>query len=128
MTNQNIENLLNLALDATNEEREKSQNLNVGYSNEEGEWEVIVKYSGSLEAARAFAVRITELRNGYAIIRLRQADIRRLSEIPQIEYIEKPKRLYFQTENGRRASCINPVQDTRLLPFSETLFGEGKGY
>lgn len=125
MTNQNIENLLNLALDATNEEREKSQNLNVGYSNEEGEWEVIVKYSGSLEAVRAFAVRITELRNGYAIIRLQQADIRRLSEIPQIEYIEKPKRLYFQTENGRRASCINPVQDTRLLPFSETLFGEG---
>ncbi len=125
MTNQNIENLLNLALDATNEEREKSQNLDVGYSAEAGEWEVIVKYSGSLDAVRAFAVQITELRNGYAIIRLKQEDIHRLSEIPQIEYIEKPKRLYFQTENGRRASCINSVQDTRLLLPSETLFGEG---
>ena len=125
MTNQNIENLLNLALDATNEEREKSQNLDVGYSAEAGEWEVIVKYSGSLDEVRAFAVQITELRNGYAIIRLKQEDIHRLSEIPQIEYIEKPKRLYFQTENGRRASCINSVQDTRLLLPSETLFGEG---
>lgn len=125
MTNQNIENLLNLALDATNEEREKSQNLNVGYSAEDGEWEVIVKYSGSLDEVRVFAKQITELRNGYAVIRLRQEDIRRLSEVPQIEYIEKPKRLYFQTENGRRASCINSMQDTRLLLPSETLFGEG---
>ncbi len=107
MTNQNIENLLNLALDATNEEREKSQNLEVGYSAEDGQWEVIVKYSGSLDGVRGFAAHITELRNGYAIIRLRQEDVRRLSDVLQIEYIEKPKRLYFQTENGRRAYCIN---------------------
>lgn len=125
MTNQNIENLLNLALDATNEEREKSQNLDVGYSAEDGQWEVIVKYSGSLDGVRGFATHITELRNGYAIIRLRQENVRRLSDVLQIEYIEKPKRLYFQTENGRRASCINLVQDTRLLLPSETLFGEG---
>ena len=85
MTNQNIENLLNLALDATNEEREKSQNLDVGYSAEDGQWEVIVKYSGSLDGVRGFATHITELRNGYAIIRLRQEDVRRLSDVLQIE-------------------------------------------
>ena len=31
MPDQKLDNLLNLALDATEEEREKSRNLNVGY-------------------------------------------------------------------------------------------------
>ena len=48
MNNQKIENLLNLALDATPEEREKSMQLNVGYFPEERMWELIVKYSGDI--------------------------------------------------------------------------------
>lgn len=125
MLSQNIDNVLNLALDATEEERIKSLNLNVGYNAEEKEWEVIIKYSGSLEAVREFALGVTSLRGEYAIVRLKESDIQRLSEVPQIEYIEKPKRLFFQAENGRRVSCINEMQNTRLLPSSEILFGEG---
>lgn len=125
MASQNVDNVLNLALDATEEERVKSLNLNVGYNAEEKEWEVIVKYSGSLEAVRAFALGVTELRNEYAIVRVKESDIQKLSAVPQIIYIEKPKRLFFQAENGRRVSCINEVQNTRLLSSSETLFGDG---
>lgn len=125
MPSQNVDNVLNLALDATKEERIKSLNLNVGYDVEEKEWEVIIKYSGSLEAVREFALGVTELRGEYAIVRVKESDIQRLSEVPQIEYIEKPKRLFFQAENGRRVSCINQVQNTRLLSPSETLFGDG---
>ncbi|XCP84765.1 S8 family peptidase [Roseburia hominis] len=115
MTDQNNENLLNLALDATEEEREKSLNLDIGYDPIEREWELIVKYSGSLAAVREFAVQVTELKNEYAIVVVRESDIPRLSLIPQVEYVEKPKRLYFQVENGRRASCINSVQTARFL-------------
>ena len=125
MPSQNVDNVLNLALDATKEERNKSLNLNVGYDAEEKEWEVIIKYSGSLEMVRVFALGVTELRGEYAIVRVKESDIQRLSEVPQIEYIEKPKRLFFQAENGRRVSCINQVQNTRLLSPSETLFGDG---
>ena len=78
MPNQNVENVLNLALDATEEERIKSLNLNVGYDTQDKEWEVIIKYSGSLDEVRAFAINVTELRNGYAIIRVRENDIKRL--------------------------------------------------
>lgn len=39
-----IENILNLALDATREEREKSLNLDVGYDVADDSWEVIVKF------------------------------------------------------------------------------------
>ena len=42
MENQKLENLLNLALNATPEELEKSENLSVGYETEQGKWEVIV--------------------------------------------------------------------------------------
>lgn len=49
MQNQKLENLLNLALSSTQEEREKSPQLNVGYNTEEKTWELIIKYSGNLE-------------------------------------------------------------------------------
>ena len=130
MTEQNLENMLNLALDATEKEREKSLNLDVGYYPIEKEWELIVKYSGSLDAVREFAVQVTELKNEYAIVVVRESDIQRLADLPQVEYIEKPKRLYFQVENGRRVSCINSVQDARFFipgrpDGAEGLFGKG---
>ena len=43
MNNEKLENLLNLALNATPEEREKSLELNVGYDTASRSWEVIVK-------------------------------------------------------------------------------------
>ncbi len=45
---QKIENQLNLALSITEEERQKSESLDIGYDLEEKEWEFIVKYSGTL--------------------------------------------------------------------------------
>ena len=45
MEDQKIDNLLNLAMDATPEERRKSENLNVGYDATTRLWDVIVKYS-----------------------------------------------------------------------------------
>ena len=121
MASQKIENLLNLALDATPEEREKSLELDVGYDPEEKEWELILKYSGSLEAVRALALKVVELQNEYAVVTIRESDMEALTQIPEVEYIEKPKRLFFQVANGRRVSCIDAVQqDTRL-----SLFGQG---
>ena len=44
MNNAKIENMLNLALDASPGEREKSLQLGVGFSPEEQTWEVIVRF------------------------------------------------------------------------------------
>ena len=49
MNSQKQENLLSLAMDSTQEEREKSGILDVGIDNESNRWEVIVKYHGNLE-------------------------------------------------------------------------------
>lgn len=120
MGSQKVENLLNLALDTTEEEREKSLELDVGYNPIDREWDVIVKYSGSLENAKAIAVQVTELLNEFAVITVLESRLDELAALPEIEYVEKPKRLFFQVYDGKRVSCINTVQDT---PFS--LSGKG---
>ena len=94
--NQKIENILNLAMDATPVERERSPELETGYDQEAGTWELIIKYSGSLEAAAPLAEEITELLNEYAIVRIREERIRELAALPGVEYIEKPKRLFLK--------------------------------
>lgn len=128
MNNEKIENLLNLALDVSEEERMRSPELSVGFDEADQTWEVIVRYSGSLAPlAEQFPQwQITELMNEYAVIRLPQGQIERLAQLSQIEYIEKPKRLYFEVAKGRSASCMLPVQTGRGAVGSETnLTGAG---
>ena len=121
---QKLENLLNLALDADQGERERSEELAVGYDKEENVWELIVKYSGTLEAVRQTARSVTELLNGYAVIVIEEERIGQLAQLPEVEFIEKPKKLYFQTDVGRQVSCIDIVQDMPLsLRGKGTLIG-----
>lgn len=121
---QKLENLLNLALDADQGEREHSEELDVGYDKEENVWELIVKYSGTLEAVRQTARSVTELLNGYAVIVIEEERIGQLAQLPEVEFIEKPKKLYFQTDVGRQVSCIDIVQDMPLsLRGKGTLIG-----
>ena len=110
MPNQKIENLLNLALDATEEEREKSLELDVGYNPIDREWDLIVKYSGNLDCVRSFGANVAELQSGFAVVTIKERFIDAMAQCAEIEYIEKPKRLFFQIENEKRASCITPVQ------------------
>ena len=106
---QKIENILNLALAATSEERERSGELETGYDPGTREWELIVKYSGTLEAAREIAVSVTELMNGYAVVVIREERIGELAGLTEIEFIEKPKSLYFEAEAGGQGILIGVV-------------------
>lgn len=120
MPSQKVENILNLALDASEDEREKSQQLEEGYDTEDEEWNLIIKYSGALNNIRAISVRVSELLNKYAVVTVKESMIEELAALSEVEYVEKPKRLYFQVINGKRVSCIDKVQDTRF-----SLFGQG---
>ena len=120
MKDQKLENLLNLALDSTEEERDKSLELNVGYEPISREWDLIVKYSGTAFCIRELGEEVVELQNGFAIVTIKEERIPLLTSCVNVEYVEKPKRLFFQIENGKRASCITSIQ---RLPNS--LSGEG---
>ena len=110
MPEQKIDNLLNLAMDATPQERAKSENLNVGYDSSEKLWDVIVKYSGPESGLGGEGIQVVPLLGGYAVVTLPESEIKAYSAREQIEFMEKPKRLYFVTFQAREASCILPVQ------------------
>lgn len=120
MPDQKIENLLNLAMNALPQERAKSENLNVGYDPTTRLWDVIVKYSGPESGLGGERIQVVPLLGGYAVVTLPEAEISAYSVREQIEFIEKPKRLYFETFEEREASCILPVQNG-----ADGLTGEG---
>lgn len=115
MNSPKFENLLNLALDATEREREKSVQLGVGYEPEENTWEIIVKYSGDIKKLEQQDVRIqvTELMNEYAILNVPEDAMNLVAAAPEVEFVEKPKRLFFAVSQGKSVSCINAVQSVR---------------
>lgn len=126
MASQKMENLLNLSLEATAGERERSLELPVGVTQDR--WELIIKYHGDLRGAleRADLIRSGSpetleaeyLLPGYAILTAGRAEIERLSGLPEIDYIEKPKALYegeITIRQGSLASCVQEVTDRGLM-------------
>lgn len=114
MQDQKLENLLNLALSASQEERSKSLDLEVGYQPESRSWRLIVRYSGDLKAYESPEIRITELTGGYAIVTLPEDLVEAFAMLPEVEYVEMPKRLFFSLDRARSISCIQPVQEAPL--------------
>lgn len=116
MNSPKFENLLNLALDATEREREKSVQLGVGYEPEENRWEIIVKYSGDIKRLQEqdARIRVIELMNEYAILNVPEDAMNLIAAAPEVEFVEKPKRLFFAVNQGKSVSCINAVQTSRF--------------
>ena len=106
MNSQKIESILNLSLDATQQEREKSQILDMGFNKEQSTWEVIVKFHGDISQLADEVIKVEVLLNGYAIITIPEVLLDSLSGLDQIEYIEKPKSLIYDVYEAKRSSYI----------------------
>lgn len=113
MEDQKAENLLNLALSVPEEERLQTDELNVGFDEGAKTWEIIVKYSGNLREALGGGfpnAALRELTGGFAILTVPEAQVDQVIALKEIEYAEKPKRLYFAVNQARAASCLSSVQ------------------
>lgn len=123
MSEQKQENLLNISLEVSESEREKSPDLSAGVSDLGETWEIIVKYSGDiayLQQKYPMAEFIVLL-GQYAIINTPREYIEEITAENQIEYAEKPKLLYFDLQTGLSVSCITQVQAGLDNPYG--LFG-----
>ncbi|MDD3279688.1 MAG: S8 family serine peptidase [Lachnospiraceae bacterium] len=128
MNSQKFENLLNLSLDSTPEERRRSPSLSLGYDFTKSSWEVIVRYQGTLSFPEEWGIQITELLGNYAVLIVPSERMEALASFPQITYVEKPKRLFFAAYEGRLASCITQLQQRPVStsPGADTsLYGRG---
>lgn len=117
---QKFENILNLSLDATANEREKSSELETGYDPETGLWELIIKYSGDFTPIAEIVSFYSILLNEFAVVLIEENMLDALAALPNVEYVEKPKSIFFALEEGRRASCVTSL---RLPEYG--LFGQG---
>ena len=106
---QKFENLLNLSLETPEVIRKKTENLNVGYEGESNTWEVIIKYHGEIGYLQEYGIQVEELIAGYAILTVPREQMESLGEFEEIEYVEQPKKYYFETELPGENSCVYPV-------------------
>ncbi len=114
-------NELKLAVNLSEEERSRSEQLQSGYNKQTKEWEVIAKYHGDLEKlAVLLGVKVVPLLNSYAVITLTEEKLPLLLEQEEIEYVEKPNRMYFELQDSLPAACITPAM---RAPYNLT--GEG---
>ncbi len=114
MESQKISQDLNLALEATQRERNQSLDLNTGYEDAEERWNVIIQYVGNILDLETEDIQITPLLGNYAVVNLPQSQLITFAENSQVIFVEKPKSLFFAVESGRRISCISPVQSYPL--------------
>lgn len=110
MESQKLENILNVALETDKNAKNGPNDNDVGFNMVENTWELIVKYNGDLTFVRELGGDVEELILGYAIIVIEEDKIPQLIRRPEIEYVEKPKRLFFSLLNSRRVSCILQVE------------------
>lgn len=90
--------------------------------NQEGNWEVIVKYNGDIEeVVRNEGGTVQRLNKQFAVINIPKENIKNLVEKTEIEYIEVPKRMVYTQTTNMSASCITSVQN--LPPYE--LKGKG---
>lgn len=121
-----LENMLSLALQTSDADRQRSLDLDTGFSQSSRTWELIFRYIGPLEDIRSDFpdALFIELFGNYGITRLTTSEIERFSLRPDILYIEKPKRLFFSLDSERNAIC--PVDSFRSEPvLSSSLNGRG---
>ena len=71
---------------------------------------VIVRYEGALAQSVEREIpgaTTVELFNEYGVVTIPDGQLETLRALPEVEYIELPKRLYFDLEQGRRVSCLS---------------------
>lgn len=107
--NQKLEDILQLALQTPEQTRALTEELNVGFDTQARTWELIVKYHGSLETLKTLGIEVEYLIAGYAVLTVPEQFVDRMVELEEIEYVEMPKRYFYDIEMPTDNSCIAQV-------------------
>ena len=84
----------------TRREREKSLELDVGYSRDDKEWELIVKYSGTLNELREIGIQVVELSNEFAILTVPESLVERLADFHRLNMSKSRNDYFFRQQTG----------------------------
>ena len=119
------DNSLNLAISLPEAERVSSAALSTGYDAATNRWELIVKYNGDLKKlAELLGFEAVLLINYYAIVTIAQEKIEEFLLQPEIEFAEKPNRLYFELEDSCEFRDFILLIRQRLFPRADPQIGK----
>lgn len=108
------DNSFTMALNLPEEVREETADLNIGYENATKSWEIIVKYHGEIQRlGEMYGAKIETLYGGFAIVTIRENLLEAFLSQEEIEYAEKPNRMFFELETNRAEVCL-PAYATRI--------------
>lgn len=102
---QKMDDLLSLSMVESEEALEDSSFFDAGID-EDGLWEIIIKYHGDILKYESELVRIEILSFEYAIVTLKKEQIESFVSYAEVEYAEKPKEIYAQDLAGNVAGCM----------------------
>lgn len=112
MISEKLDVQLNLAISLPEAERERSQDLYVGFEPATREWELIVRYVEDITFLREkFGAKVDLLLGGYAIVIIKEEYVDQLITFDEIIYVEKPNRLFLAVAEARREVCL-PQQES----------------
>lgn len=100
--NEKQDNQLNIALETSLEQLEKSRELSAGYNVENDSWDLIIKYFGDIGTIEPLVNRIKPLSGGYATANANRIFVDEIANLPNVIFVEKPKNLEFAVLNGKR--------------------------
>ena len=109
MNNEKLDTTLNLSLETEESVRQKSEVLSTGFDEQANTWEVIVKYHGDIRNLEEIVQAVDILVNGYAIMTVTREQLEQLVRSEQIEFVELPKSMQYNTYRAKQVSCILPV-------------------
>lgn len=108
------DNSFTMALNLPEEVREETADLNIGYENTTKSWEIIVKYHGEIQRlGEMYGAKIETLYGGFAIVTIRENLLESFLTQEEIEYAEKPNRMFYELEMNRAEVCL-PAYATRI--------------
>lgn len=112
--NQKLEEILQLALQTPEDIRVRTEDLNVGFDGVTRTWELIVKYHDNLEGLKSLNIQVEYLIAGYALLTVPEQLVEAVAELEEIEYVEKPKRFFYEAFYPADESCIAQVTERDL--------------
>lgn len=120
-----FENVLNVSLNVSEEERMRSDILGTGYLPEENTWELVVRYSVYPEKFLKNHPQVSAypLTGNYILMRVQENLLEELADTQGIIYIEIPKKLYMGGwKRSFTAAAVDSVQVSGI-PLLRERFG-----
>lgn len=113
MQEEKLDTSLQIALEALQEGMDTDRDLLYGYEPESESFRVIIKYNGDIKKIEEWYpdTKVVLLFNQYAIVTTKARYLTEIAKMTEVEYMEKPKKIYYNLDFSKEISCVSRVQE-----------------